>query len=94
MKKKFPVLAACVCLTLFASAQKGSILVGGDINISSSKSTFTSTSPSSTSKNSTFALNPTIGYQIDQNCAIAVDAKAVYWLGADANGGELMKVAK
>ncbi|PBJ13248.1 outer membrane beta-barrel protein [Flavobacterium sp. ACN6] len=63
--KKFLVIAALAICT-FASAQKGTILVGGNIGYTSEKSEFRF----SEDKTSTFNFSPKVGYQFHENWTV------------------------
>lgn len=63
--KKFLVVAA-LAICSFANAQKGTILVGGNIGYTSEKSEFRFTED----KTSTFNFSPKVGYQFHENWTV------------------------
>ena len=63
MKKVLFVALAVVSISQAVNAQTGSILVGGSIDIGSTK---TPSTPNNI-KTSNFSFSPTVGYQIDNN---------------------------
>ena len=63
MKKVLFVALVFVSMTQLVNAQTGSFLVGGSIDIGSTK---TPSTPNNT-KNTTFSFSPTVGYQFTDN---------------------------
>lgn len=66
------VLASAVALFGFMNAQKGSVLVQGDISYNTSKTTANTTGASSEIKADIFSFNPTIGYQFTDHLTAGV----------------------
>ncbi|SEG61557.1 Outer membrane protein beta-barrel domain-containing protein [Halpernia humi] len=66
------VLASAVALFGLMNAQKGSVLVQGDISYNTSKTTSNATGATSEMKADVFAFNPTVGYQFTDHLTAGV----------------------
>ena len=71
MKKVFVLALAFAGLTTAVKAQKGSILVGGDLGISSS----TDKTVTPTNKTTAWAFDPTVGYQFSDHFTAGITAQ-------------------
>lgn len=64
------LVAAFALVSLTASAQEGTLLVGGNVGLSTSKSPGTPNDP----KSSSFSIAPLVGYQFNENWTAGVTA--------------------
>lgn len=67
MKKILVMAALAICS--FANAQKGTILVGGNVAYSSETTDYTN----SETKSNQFSFSPKVGYQFHENWTVGVN---------------------
>ncbi len=92
MKKTVLALVTLVCLTTAATAQKGSILLYGNVgfNTNSNGGDGLSSNPINQANVGSFSINPGVGYQLNSAWTVGVEGGYNY----TDNGSEIVKASK